>query len=265
MRIVHISDLHFGMNRLEIADAFLQDLSSVKPELIIISGDLTQRAKDEQFLALQIFLKQLPAEVLVVPGNHDIPLCNVYSRFISPFKAYRHYVGNQFKDKFSNDDIAILGINSVNPYKIKDGKLSKKNLKAINYYFKTEDKSANILFFHHNFDQLKDMHKPLENEKQFLSYLKDSKVNIVCTGHLHFAHVGLIQKNNKKPCLVLHAGSLLCTRSRDGLNSYFVIDIDDHNCSVNWRVFSEQQFIVRTNYSIKLSALDAKLRYLTFI
>ncbi|TAL59650.1 MAG: metallophosphoesterase, partial [Legionella sp.] len=125
MRIIQISDLHFGMHEQAIIDPFLQDLRQLQPERVIISGDVTQRALPGQYLLFQDFLKQLPP-ALVVPGNHDIPLYDFYERLINPFKNYRRYVSPELEAHFINDKINILGVNSVTPYKLKDGLLSKK-------------------------------------------------------------------------------------------------------------------------------------------
>ncbi|HHF7346919.1 TPA: metallophosphoesterase [Legionella feeleii] len=259
MRIIHISDLHFGMHQDHIKEAFLAELALLKPVVIIISGDLTQRAKAYQFELLQSFLRCLPGKVLVVPGNHDIPLYNLLGRIFYPFKAYKKYIAKHFNAQLSTDSLTILGINSVDPHQIKDGRLSSKVIKKIKQYFRLEKKAVNILFFHHNFDHIEGLHKPLENEMEFLSFLRGSDIDIVCTGHLHYAHVGLIRKDNMKPCVILHAGTLLCTRSKDGLNSYFVIDLEGDQCAIDWRVFAKGQFLSRKNYSIKLSEVNAQL------
>lgn len=265
MKIIHISDLHFGMNNSQIMNAFFQDIELIKPELIIISGDLTQRAKKKQFLALLAFLQKLSATVLIVPGNHDIPAYNLFERLFAPFRAFKHYIGNRYQSFFTNSITTILGVNSVNPWAIKDGKLAKKRLIDIKTYFSQEKKAINILFFHHNFAHIKGMHKPLENDEQFLSYLKNSEVNIVCTGHLHYAKVSVLYKNNDKPCLILHAGTLLCTRSKDGLNSYYVIDIKNKKTVVDWRVFTGNQFSLHGKYAIDLAEEKAELRQLTLV
>ncbi|OCH98165.1 3',5'-cyclic-nucleotide phosphodiesterase [Legionella jamestowniensis] len=259
MKIVHISDLHIGMHQPLILDAFLKDVVQLQPQLTLISGDLTQRAKSHQFELLQSFLDQLPGTVLVVPGNHDVPLYNFLTRLMNPFKAYDHYVKEQFKAEFVNDEVAILGVNSVNPFKVKEGKIKSNTLEIINNFFTVEGKNLNILFFHHNFDHIAGLHKPLKNEEQFLRYLKTSNVDIVCTGHLHYANVGIIKKNNDKVCLVLHAGTLSCSRRKDKMNSYFVIDVNAKACSVDWRVFKENQFELHRTYTMKLDDKEIKL------
>ncbi|WED43973.1 metallophosphoesterase family protein [Legionella cardiaca] len=259
MKIAHISDLHFGMHGPQVLEAFLKDVNLLQPEIIIISGDLTQRAKSYQFKLLQSFLNRLPGTVLLVPGNHDVPLYNLVARLLWPLKSYNQYVGEHFKSKFTNNDISILGVSSVNPFKAIEGKLTTSTLYNIEHFFLEANKSVNILFFHHNFDHIEGLHRPLQNEDQFLNYLQTSNIDIVCTGHLHYANLGLIKKKNDRTCLVLHAGSLSCTRTRDGRNSYFLINLHSEKCSVDWRVFEGTQFEFHKNYTVMFADKEVKL------
>ena len=242
MKIIHISDLHFGMHHEHIIDYFLMDLSAIKPDVILISGDLTQRAKTLQYKMFQSFLIKLQGVVCMVPGNHDIPLHDFFSRIFNPFEKYTSLVTPKLNAEFANTEIRILGVNSVNPFRIKDGKLTSKTLSHIKDYFSSSFNGLNVLFFHHNFDYLEGLHKPLENYQQFLTYLKDSPIDIVCTGHSHYANLTLIEKNNHQSCLILHAGSLLCKRSKDGLNSYYLIETKKNGCTIDWRVFKNKGF-----------------------
>lgn len=253
MKIFHISDLHFGMHHEFIIDHFLNDLLEIKPDIILISGDITQRARDAQYKAFLSFLKKLRGIVCMVPGNHDIPLHDFFARMFYPFKKYTTYVAANLTTQFENNKVRILGVNSVNPYRIKDGKLAAKTLGYIKEYFEPSFKGLSILFFHHNFDYLEGLHKPLENYRQFLTYLKESTIDMVCTGHSHYANVGLIEKNNHQASVLLHAGSLLCRRSRDGLNSYYLIETKEEGCTIDWRVFEKNFFNTITTQDIDFS------------
>ena len=245
MKMFHISDLHFGNHRTDIIECFLKDLAFYNPEVIIISGDITQRARDTQFQEFLVFLNQLTGKVLIVPGNHDVPLDNFITRMFSPFKKYQKYISPQLNIEFQNTEVRILGVNSVNPYSIKDGKMSAKNLSAIQEYFSDDFSGLNVLFFHHNFDYLEGLHKPLENYQQFLDFVKASSIHLICTGHSHYANVSLLTKNNQKTSAILHAGSLSCQRSKDGLNSYFMIETAASHCKIHWRVYDNNSFSTR--------------------
>jgi|GEM_PF-1646550 len=260
MKIIHISDLHFGMHHEHLIELFLNDLSVIQPDIVLISGDLTQRAKSYQYKQLLLFLDKISAQIFIVPGNHDIPLWNPFARLFNPFKKYNFYIKPNFKTKFNNDSVRILGVNSVNPYKIKDGILSFKTMSHIEAYFKQPFDGLNILFFHHNFGYMIGSHKPLQNHRQFLNYLKQSPIHIVCTGHLHYANTILIEKNDHRPCLLLHAGSLLCTRSRDGLNSYYLMEATGQKCRIDWRVLENKEFNTLKTHEIDFSKKSVTLK-----
>ena len=86
--LVHLSDLHFGRVDAELIEPLLVSVADAKPDLVVISGDLTQRARKRQFEAARAFLDRLPRPRIVVPGNHDVPLYRVWERFLSPLGKY---------------------------------------------------------------------------------------------------------------------------------------------------------------------------------
>jgi 3',5'-cyclic AMP phosphodiesterase CpdA len=260
MKIIHISDLHFGMHNPQITTHFLEIIKNNPVDAVIISGDLTQRAQIEQYEQMKAFLHSLPKNTLIVPGNHDISLYNPLARFLIPFKNYHHYIAKDTSSHLETADVRILGINSVNPLSFKDGKLSSESLEKLPQYFSASDDRLNILFFHHNFDYLEGLHKPLENEQEFLFYLKQSSIDIVCTGHLHYAHMGLIEKNNQKSCLVLHAGSLQCLRTKDGLNSYYYFETKQKQITIYWQIFEQNKFVTRSQTTIDFALEHAVLQ-----
>ncbi|MBA2657215.1 MAG: metallophosphoesterase [Tatlockia sp.] len=250
MRIVQISDLHFGMHNPYLIEPFLSDLAALEPDLILISGDLTQRAKEEQYILMQQFLERIALPFLAVPGNHDIPFFNPFKRLLQPFKHYHRYISQNLDSQFSNDEVNILGVNSVDRFKIKDGQLSQSTLERIKDHFSSNSSQLNILFFHHNLNYFSGLHHPLNNAEEFIEYLKDSPIHLVCTGHLHYANVKIISKTPAQQFALLHAGSLLCARSKDKQNSFFVIDIDKLKCKIDLRVFEGQKFNSQQGYEL---------------
>src|SRR6188508_1698757 len=90
--IVHLSDLHFGASDPALVAAVLDEVRRLAPDVIAVSGDLTQRARHSQFRAARAFLEALPAPIVVVPGNHDVPLYNVFARFTDPLRGFRKHV-----------------------------------------------------------------------------------------------------------------------------------------------------------------------------
>ena len=104
--LVHLCELHFG--RIKMNDQPLADtIAQVRPDLIAVSGDLTQRARPEQFRAAQAFLRTLPSPQIIVPGNHDVPLYNVYARFLQGLERYRRYITDDLEPFYADAEIAV--------------------------------------------------------------------------------------------------------------------------------------------------------------
>ncbi len=114
-KLAHISDLHFGRIDEEVVEALLADLRSLGPDLIVVSGDLTQRGHRHQFREARAFLDRLSAPYLVVPGNHDIPGVNMLARFAAPFARYQRYIERDMRPLHLDAEIAVLGLNTARP------------------------------------------------------------------------------------------------------------------------------------------------------
>src|SRR3954471_16734760 len=95
--IAHISDLHFGRLDRPVAEGLVADLARHKPDLLVVSGDFTQRARERQFAAAAAYLKRLPTPQLVVPGNHDVPLFDVIRRIFFPLARYRRLISRDLR------------------------------------------------------------------------------------------------------------------------------------------------------------------------
>src|SRR3954464_5604942 len=106
--LVHLSDLHFGRTDQNLVKPLIKTIGEIKPDLVAVSGDLTQRARSHQFVAARAFLDALPKPQIVVPGNHDIPLRNILLRFVSPLDKYRQYITHDLLPFYSDDEIAVL-------------------------------------------------------------------------------------------------------------------------------------------------------------
>ena len=93
--IAHLSDLHFGATDPVLVSAVIDEVRRREPDVIAVSGDLTQRARRTQFIAAREFLSALPGPLVVVPGNHDVPLYNVIARFSSPLRGFHRHIGRE--------------------------------------------------------------------------------------------------------------------------------------------------------------------------
>lgn len=123
--ILHLSDLHFGAINPEVLIPLIDKIHKLSPSLIVVSGDITQRARKQQFKAAQDFLMQLPYPQIVVPGNHDVPLYNLFARFFHPLQSFKKYISMESYPLFINEDVLVIGINSTKSFTFKHGTIRK--------------------------------------------------------------------------------------------------------------------------------------------
>src|SRR5215210_5980747 len=152
-RLVHLSDLHFGAHDEGLVDAVGRSVDQLKPDLVVISGDFTQRARTEQFEEACQFLERLRDaghEVIGVPGNHDVPLYDVLRRFLSPLTRYKRYIDDTLCPFVELPGVAILGINTARSLTFKDGRISRDQVEFIRETFaRTSSEAVRILVTHH--------------------------------------------------------------------------------------------------------------------
>ena len=98
--LVHLSDLHFGRVDERLLEPLARRVHALAPDVVAVSGDLTQRARTAQFRAARRFLDTLPQPLLVVPGNHDVPLYNLWQRFLHPLAKYRRYISEEVEPAY---------------------------------------------------------------------------------------------------------------------------------------------------------------------
>ena len=112
-RLAHISDLHFGRTDPRVVEGLVAELNAERPDLIIVSGDLTQSARSGEFREARRFLDRLASPWLAVPGNHDISPYHLVQRFFDPFARFRRFIQPSTEPLWRDEEIAVVGINSA--------------------------------------------------------------------------------------------------------------------------------------------------------
>lgn len=234
-RLVHLSDLHFGAHDPAIVTAVEQEVDRLSPDLVVISGDFTQRAKTEQFQEACRFLERLTRgghEVLAVPGNHDVPLYDVLRRFLSPLTRYRKYIDETLCPFHKLKDAAVLGLNTARSLTIKDGRLSREQIDFVCEEFaKVPEKDTRILVTHHPLfalpvDDAGVLGKPLGRHELAIDAVQDMKVDLLLAGHNHRASSNRASDlvTRAGGALVIQAGTATSVRTREEEQSFNVIE-----------------------------------------
>lgn len=225
-RLIHLSDLHFGRVDQSLTDPLIETIARLAPDLTVISGDLTQRARHSQFRDARALIDRLPGPVLSIPGNHDIPLENVFVRFVWPFFRYRKYICRDLEPSFSDDQMIVTGVNTVNRFSWQRGKLGKSRLKRHAKRLAGAPQELKIAVLHHPLEHGPDTDKQLmKGASRALEVLSENGANLVLSGHLHRASSKPFRA--EPDLLFVQAGTGLSTRLRHGQrNTFNVLDFE---------------------------------------
>ena len=226
-RLVHVSDLHFGRTRSELLRPLIALLNGIEADLIAISGDLTQRARSSQFRAARAFIDRLEKPVLVVPGNHDVPLDDLFTRMLFPFRRYRKWIDRDLEPHFATDEILVAGMNTVNPYAWQRGRAGGRALRRVCDAFKAADERVRVVVAHHPFEhQPTDTKVLMKGAAKAVDALAECGADIILTGHLHsWRAEPFAERVGRRGALQVHAGTGLSTRLRGEENDFNVLTI----------------------------------------
>ncbi len=221
--------------------------------MIIISGDLTQRALSSQFKMARNFIGMLTNyPVLCVPGNHDISLHNLIERFFYPLKKYRHFITENLSPEHITDEIAILGINSATPFKRMNGYVTEEQLGFVTSFFKkNSDKKLKILVMHHNLIR-SERHKIINDSEKIISSFAACNINIVLSGHIHAPLIEQLKKNYLQHNMyIITAGTAISHRTVLP-NSYNVIETGETEFKLEVREFNNGNFGLVSEQTLKI-------------
>lgn len=265
-RLAHISDLHFGRIDDTVVEGLVAELNAERPDLVVVSGDLTQGARTSEFRAARRFLDRLVSPWVAVPGNHDISPYHLVQRFFDPFARFRRYIQQATEPVFQDDEIAIVGINSVRAMLLElnwaNGSLSRGQMERAEARFRAMPSSLfRIVVAHHPF--LPPSEEPtvrtVGRAAEALDRFERAGVKLTLSGHLHRGYARFLEpvlsgghiadvrarepeRAATRSLLVVQAASATSTRLRGEPNAYNHIRIDNGLASIEPRIWTGQCF-----------------------
>ena len=257
--IVHLSDLHFGRVDPVVLEPLRSRIEALEPHLLVVSGDLTQRAKPRQFREAKAFLETLPKPQLVVPGNHDVPLFNVFQRVLVPLGKYKRIVTRDLTPEFIDDEIAVIGVNTARSFVWKDGSINSKQVAHVKSRIcDLDDSVVKIVVTHHPFDVPEDYDDSeiVDKAARAMVAFAECGADVLLAGHLHKTHTTQSSERYKiagHSALLVQAGTATSTRARGETNTFNCLKVTSDDIQIErWQ----------WNSNSKVFELGAVERYL---
>ena len=245
--LFHLSDPHFGRLARAAVPALVATILATKPDVVVVSGDLTQRAHRSEFEEAREFLDALPFPQIVVPGNHDVPFYNVIARGLDPFEKYQRYISEDLEPFYSDDEIIVQGINTVRLLSFKNGRINRRQVaRSCERLRAGGKKMTRIIVTHHPFDlpEGPSPHRLVGRARMAMAAFARCRVDLILSGHLHVSRTAQSAARYKIPgysALIIQAGTATSTRGRGELNSCNIIRIDRPRVSIERLTWKEKR------------------------
>jgi 3',5'-cyclic AMP phosphodiesterase CpdA len=260
IRLLHLSDPHFGAADPRVAEAFLGRAAELAPDLTLLSGDLTMRARRRELAAAREFVERLPAPRLVIPGNHDIPGFNhPYDRFARPFRRYRRFFGPELEPEFHLPGVHAVGLNSTKAFGFhadwSEGRISRAALDRAGRRFAAGPGGLRVLVLHHPLLAPAGPGRPLVKPlPDLLDLIGGQRIDLILCGHFHRSQLATLGPDDSWHGVVSQAATVCSTRLQGEPQGFHEILAGDGRIEVVRHGFRAGTFAAQAVRSFERSA-----------
>ena len=264
LRIMQISDLHFGPPFIAVvAEAALASCQRLSPDVLVVSGDLTQRARREQFEAARDYLALFPdIPRMIIPGNHDVPLYNVARRLSDPHSRYREIIHPHLNTVLRVPGAVLVGLDSTSPRTaISNGRIRSWQLEfCARAFAESEPEATRIVVAHHHFapapDTLTDARMPMA--RRAITRFTELGVELIMGGHLHRSYIGnsldfYPGEHRDRGIIIAQSGTTTSRRGRGReaeKNTFNLIEVFAHTIKITHYLYfdGEKGFVANSQH-----------------
>lgn len=217
--LLHISDTHFGTEQAQVLEALVELAAQQRPDLVVLSGDITQRARPHQFRAARAFTDRLGAPVLAVPGNHDIALFDLWSRLTKPYARYATAFGSDTEPTHASADWLVIGVNTTRTWRHKNGEVSAAQIDRVARRLSTASPDQlRVVVVHQPLavTEARDRPNLLRGHAAARQAWAEAGADLMIGGHIHLPYTVALQDGERR-AWVVQAGTAVSSRTRTGV------------------------------------------------
>jgi len=231
--LLQISDTHFGTEQPHVVEALVALAAEQRPDVVVLSGDITQRARPVQFRAAKAFVDRLAAPVLAIPGNHDIALFDLWARLTRPYARYATAFGTELEPVHSVQDLLVVGVNTTRAWRHKNGEVSTAQIDRVaKLLAAASPQQLRVVVVHQPaaVTQAQDQTNLLRGHSAATRVWSAAGADLVMGGHIHLPYA-LALHGLARPLWVVQAGTAVSSRTRPGVpNSVNVLRWGEATC-----------------------------------
>lgn len=187
--LLQISDPHFGTEQPAVVEALIEFSHAQQPQVLVLSGDITQRARPAQFAAARAFVDRLGIErKLVIAGNHDVPLFDPVARLFRPYARYAKAFGSEMEPEIDTPELLAIGVKTTRRLRHSDGAVSAMQIERVARRLRGATPSQlRLVVVHQPLDvaRERDAHNLLHGHLAAIRAWTEAGMDLVMGGHIH--------------------------------------------------------------------------------